>query len=497
MPTIITRGAVSAKAYGFGLSGGYSVSKSLRFRSSASAYLNRTPASAGNRTTWTFSVWAKRGQFSNYMWFLSGFISSGTVDGLRFQSDNTIDWIYNGSRILGTTQVFRDPSAWYHLVFTWDTSQSTSSNRAKIYVNGVQITAFLTASYPAQNSTSGINNSTVQRIGVSSDVINSELFDGYLAEVNFIDGQALTPSSFGTYDANGVWQPIKYSGTYGTNGFYLNFGNTTSTTTLGYDSSGNSNNWTTNNISLTAGSTYDSMTDSPTVSSATVANYATLNPLYALSPATPYMSAGNLQILDNSTNSVWHQTRSTIQPVSGVKWYWEITLTTLINGIANYAGVDLITDNTAPPTGGAYQLYWNTVNYAKTTNSGSSTNFTGTPTVGDVVQIAYDAVNGQIWFGKNGTYFEGNPSAGTGASYTGINTNSTAFFAALTTAGANSGFAVNFGQRPFSYTPPTGFNALNTYNLPTPTIANGAQYMAATTYTGTGTTQTISDGGSL
>ena len=105
-------------------------------------------------------------------------------------------------------------------------------------------------------------------------------FDGYLTEINFIDGQALTPSSFGsTNTTTGVWQPIKYTGTYGTNGFYLNFGNNASTTTLGYDTSGNSNNWTTNNISLTAGSTYDSMTDVPTLTSATVANYAVLNPI--------------------------------------------------------------------------------------------------------------------------------------------------------------------------------------------------------------------------
>jgi hypothetical protein len=108
-----------------------------------------------------------------------------------------------------------------------------------------------------------------------------EFFDGYLAEINFIDGQALTPNSFGTFNSYGVWQPITYGGSYGTNGFYLPFSNNASTTTLGYDFSPNGNNWTTNNISLTAGATYDSMTDVPTLTSATAANYCVYaNPLW-------------------------------------------------------------------------------------------------------------------------------------------------------------------------------------------------------------------------
>ena len=148
-----------------------------------------------------------------------------------------------------------------------------------MYVNGVSV-AWTFSTNVTQNSSTWINSANAHYLTGRQSYAASGYFDGYLAEVNFIDGQALTPSSFGAYNAiTGVWQPTKYAGTYGTNGFYLNFNNNASTTTLGYDTSGNSNNWTTNNISLTAGVTYDSMLDVPTLTSATVANYAVLNPL--------------------------------------------------------------------------------------------------------------------------------------------------------------------------------------------------------------------------
>jgi hypothetical protein len=458
------------------VSSGYFVNSALRFRSSASAYLNRTPASAGNRTTWTFSTWAKRGQLSSYMWLLSGFVSVGTVDGLRFQSDNTVDWIYNGSRILATSQLFRDPSAWYHLIFVWDTTQSTSSNRAKIYVNGVQVTAFSTSSYPVQNSTSAINNNTVQRIGVTSDTVNSELFDGYLAEVNFIDGQALTPSSFGAYDTNGIWQPAKYSGSYGTNGFYLPFSNTTSTTTLVQDSSGNGNNWTPNNISLTAGSTYDSMLDSPTVG-ATASNYAVLNPVDKDTNCS--ITGGNLDWSSNAAGV--GQTRGTIGVSSG-KWYWEVTdtsansisigISTAQSPLGNFPGNDANSWGYISGNGNKY-------------NNGSGAAYGATYTTNDVIGVALDVGAGTL------TYYKNNVSQGT--AFTGLT--SGPYFPSL---GDGSGStapsaSINFGQRPFTYTPPTGFVALNTFNLPAPTIANGALYNAATLSTGNGTSQSPSN----
>lgn len=212
--------------------GGYTVGRSLRFRSSASAYLNRTPASAGNRKTFTWSGWVKRGGLSsNYNLFSTWSGGGGATGYMRFNPDDTLDvFDYTGSAYtwrVNTTQVFRDPSAWYHLVIAVDTTQATSTNRVKIYVNGVQVSVFGTYTAPTQNADTYFNAAQLTYIGAVSTGSPSQYYDGYLAEVNFIDGQALTPSSFGAYDTNGVWQPKKYSGTYGTNGFYLPFNTNT------------------------------------------------------------------------------------------------------------------------------------------------------------------------------------------------------------------------------------------------------------------------------
>ncbi len=207
---------------------GYNLTNSLRTRSSANAYLNRTPGSATNRQTFTISQWVKRGALGVTA-YVFGAETSGGSNGsfLYFTSSNTLEFYDYASGAfqfqLTTTQVFRDPSAWYHIVVVSDTTQATASNRIKMYVNGVQITAFGTVAYPTQNyNNSSINNANAHYLGYTAAT-----FDGYRDEVNFIDGQALTPSSFGsTNPVTGVWQPAKYAGTYGTNGFYLPFTNT-------------------------------------------------------------------------------------------------------------------------------------------------------------------------------------------------------------------------------------------------------------------------------
>ena len=492
MPTIITRGAISAKAYGFGVSGGYSVSKSLRFRSSASAYLNRTFGTPTSATTWTLSWWAKLGAVqTNGGSFFGSYTSSASNFAVRYNTPGAYGGtgcnieIYNNGSVMDlmTAGIFRDPSAWYHFCITFDSTQATASNRLKFYINGVQATFATFTTYPNQNTSVVWNtNGTTCLIGALNNPLTS-YYDGYMAEVNFIDGQALTPSSFGTYDTNGVWQPIKYSGTYGTNGFYLNFGNTTSTTTLGYDTSGNSNNWTTNNFSLTAGSTYDSMTDSPTVSSASVANYAVLNPLDKGGDDT--VLNGNLAMYTPTSGGSAFVVRSSIAiPVAG-KWYWEGSSAALNGNPANNAIFGVIAQSSAltsylGSTATGYGYYANNGNKY---NNGAASAYGATYTSTDVIGIAFDADAGTLTFYKN------NVSQGT--AFSGLT--GTTYFAAVGNGG--SGAYINFGQQGFTYTPPTGFNALNTYNLPTPKIANGAQYMAATTYTGTGATQTISDGG--
>jgi len=456
-------------------SGSYSVSKSLRFRSSASAYLSRTPSVTGNQTKFTISLWFKRGVLTAYGALFDAYSGAGANYGiLQLHNDDTLTWFNQTSSSitmsLKSTAVYRDPSAWYHVVAVYDSAQATASNRASVYVNGVQITSFSISTYPTLSQTNTINGTVPHDIGRYGGASN--YFDGYLAEVNFIDGQALTPSSFGAYDTNGVWQPAKYTGSYGTNGFYLTFGNTTSTATLGNDSSGNGNTWTVNNISLTAGTTYDSMTDSCTVSSATVANYAVLNPLN-VSGGT--YQDGNLTWVSPTTDQ--KSALSTISVTTTGNWYCEITVG---SKTGTYWTIGVSSSATAWVLRAQYRS-----DGATNVNGTAGTSF-ASYTTGDIIGVTYNSSTGVVTFYKN------NVSQGT---LTVSNLTTTQYFnCSSDSSGGTSTYYANFGQRPFSYTPPTGFNALNTYNLPTPTIANGAQYMAATLYTGNGSTLTINNG---
>ncbi len=274
---------------------GYNISRSVRLRNSASAYLNRTPAIAGNRRTWTWSGWIKRGQLGSASNFgiLEANAGANDLTALRWSNDSIGVQDYSAGApynlVWSTTAVFRDPSAWYHIVLAYDTTQASSANAVKIYVNGTQQTVTFSAPGGAyvQNRESYVNSINPQRIGVYNGLAN--YFDGYMTEINFIDGQALTPSSFGETDAiTGVWKPKKYTGTYGTNGFFLNFSDNSNNTaaTIGKDYSGNGNNWTPNNISVTSGSTYDSMLDVPTLwadGGNGRGNYAVVNPLFRYS----------------------------------------------------------------------------------------------------------------------------------------------------------------------------------------------------------------------
>ena len=207
--------------------GGYNLENSLRFRSSASAYLNRTPATASNRKTWTMSMWVKRGNnaYQQLAFASESPTYADPVCLIGFSSDNIDLFQYTSSfdfRLI-TTQVFRDPSAWYHIVWSVDTTQATSTNRVKLYVNGEQVTSFTTATYPSLNFDTAFNYTGPHLISArGAGGIVQEFFDGYMTEINFVDGQQLTPSDFGeTNSTTGVWQPIEYTGSYGTNGFYL------------------------------------------------------------------------------------------------------------------------------------------------------------------------------------------------------------------------------------------------------------------------------------
>jgi hypothetical protein len=216
---------------------GYFLNKSLRFRSSASAYLNRTPAVAGSQTTWTWSGWVKRGTLGSALQQIFGVANGGNDANyltLFFQSDTLGFTQWNSPTLYRvTTQVFRDPAAWYHIVLVLDTTQATAANRILVYVNGTAITSFSSNLNPAQNATLPINGAVVHQMGRDAFTSGSINFDGEMAEINFVDGQALAPTAFGASSIYNQWLPIKYAGTYGTNGFYLPFSGGTATSYAG------------------------------------------------------------------------------------------------------------------------------------------------------------------------------------------------------------------------------------------------------------------------
>jgi hypothetical protein len=472
---------------------GYDIPYSLRFRAANSARLSRTPSSASNRKTYTLSTWVKIGLDSNSsirQIFTGGDSSTSTSTHVYFYLDK-IRWYWGGSGgpEWVTTQVFRDYSAWYHLVFAVDTTQATFDDRLKMYVNGVRVTSWSsqqTGGNTAQNSDTQINSTSAHGIG-SNSVAAQYLFDGYMSEINFVDGQQLTPSSFGQTDAaTGVWVPKKYSGTYGTNGFYLKFNDAATTTTIGNDSSGNGNNWTTSGISVTSGTTFDQMTDTPTL------NYATWNPLDSY--GSTYASNANMRY-GVGTGVGYVQSRSTFQLPSSGKWYWEITFTSNGASPTAYFGIASTSESLAlnTVTGGEVRSVY-TID-GKSYDGTTSTTYGAAISAASVIGIAADMDNGTIKFSVGGNYANGsgsfNQTYSAGASaFTDLVSSGKKWspWTYLVQAYAD----VNFGQRAFSYTPPTGFKALNTANLPTPSIKKGSLYMDATLRTGTGATASVS-----
>jgi hypothetical protein len=485
--------------------GAYNLTRSLRFRSSASARLSRTPSSTGDRQKFTWSGWIKRGTLSSSTDYVLFDAQTDANNWFTFWIRNDsigydVSWTSTANRIITISNaVYRDVSSWYHVIVSVDTTQATGSNRIRIYINNAEITAF---SYPtgsgfiAQNTNMSINlASTPHSIGGRNTGTPDKFYDGYMAEVNFVDSQQLTPSSFGeTSTTTGVWIPKKYTGTYGTNGFYLDFEDTSSTAALGYDAAG-SNDWTVNNVSLTSGATYDSMTDVPTLTSATAANYCVLNPLIN---SNGVLSNGNLTYAGTAAGN------KPVTLTGGFKQYAEITIgsgTASVFGLAT-ATADM-TQNTGLTTNGLYGIYDNTSGFYLFSNGTTITNISGQTSAGVVFQLAYDAPNGKLWIGKNNTWYNsslgttGNPSAGTNETLSSLPTDLRMF---VGTGNFSTTYNVNFGQQPFAYTPPTGFVALNTFNLPTPTIGATAStqandYFDATTYTGNGSTQTITNAG--
>lgn len=464
----------------------YQISRSLRFRSGASPNLSRTPAVAGSRTTYTFSYWFKRGTLSvnqthfavgtdgqNYFFLGFGFINNNDQLDMVWASGNVV------TARRQTNRVFRDPSAWYHVVAVLDTNNATATSRVNLYINGVQETSFSASVDPTQGTNQhGWNTAVANYIGAALPTYAMHN-DGYMAEVNFIDGQALTPSSFGYTDPKtGVWMPKAYLGTYGTNGFYLKFtdNSAATATAIGRDFSGNGNNWTPVNISVTPGVNDDSMIDTPTNyadGGNGRGNYAVWNPLLLQ----PTMSITNGNLTSQNTGTAARTTVATIGVNSG-KWYWELTI---LGVTVLYAGITTL----PPPAAGEYigftSTSWAYANNGQKINAASFTAYGATFTTNDVIGVALDMDAGTITFFKNGV--------SQGQAFSGIT--GTIFPAMSPNGVAGNGFHANFGQRTFAYTPPAGFRALNTQNFPTTNIQNGALAFDAALYTGTGAARSI------
>jgi hypothetical protein len=453
---------------------GYQIEDSLRFEDGSSAYLNRTPASAGNRQTFTYSFWTKLGgAISSSGDIISSQNGVGSGDAIAIQSTNRLAIAGSGTNLLVTTQLLRDPSAWYHVVLAIDTTQATSSNRIKLYINGVQVTSFSTTNYPALNYNFAYWNNTFGQLICRGYTY----FDGYLTDINFIDGQALDATDFGE-TIDGYWRPIAYAGTYGTNGFHLDFNGNTN------DASGNGNDWTANNISA-----HDYVPDSPTN------NFATLN---SLANAGSTFSEGNLKISfsdDGSYNPPVETSTFTI-PSSG-KWYFEGLL---VSSTAMGIGVQDNTDVKVLRGSVDYGVYYLDSGNIYTYVNGTDTNVDSSPasyTTGDIIGVAYNADTNSISWYKNGvlqtsytpsTGYDFTPAFYAYASTVAANFGQDSTFSGATTAGGNSDAN---GVGDFAYAPPSGYLALCTANLPTPTIIDGSEHFNTVLYTGTGATQSI------
>jgi len=459
LPTIATGNVGSA------LAGEYEVANSLRFDDGSSDYLNRTPSGNGTRTTWTFSIWFKRSSSSssNHQIFDCS-PTPGTDESKIYIFDDKFFWkqeISNSADgYLAKTIKFRDFSAWYNLICVWDTTNATSTERMKVFLNGNQLSGFdIVENYPDQNRESYINSSNAHFLGSAQG--SAGFFDGYMAEVVFIDGQALDKTNFGEFDEDtGIWKPIDVSGlTFGTNGFYLDFENSGS---LGADVSGNGNNFTVNNLT-----SIDQSTDTCTN------NFCTWNPLYIRQTIKPAYSEGNLDVLhDNSSFN--EGAIGTIASDSG-KWYAEF-LVEAVGGNCNLGIID-IDNTTATDTLNVGFIY---KSGGDKRVSGSDSSYGNSYTTNDIIGMAMDLDNSKVYFSKNGTFQDsGDPtsgSTGTGAIsitagkfYTWFSSNyqngSIVMNAGSPSYAISSGNADANGYGNFEYSVPSGYYALNTKNL--------------------------------
>ena len=454
--------------------------KSARFNDDSSDYLNRTPSSATNQKTFTISMWVKRSELGAGNGLILQGVNSGNDDFSIYFNGSTdnlaiFSWASSSEQFtLATNRKFRDVSAWYHIVVAVDTTQGTAANRVKLYINGVQETSFATENYPSQNINLEYNDTSALWVGRG---YGGTTLDGYMTEVISVDGTALTPTSFGVTNSDGVWTPIPYSGTFGTNGFKLQFENAAA---LGTDSSPNGNTFTVNNLT-----SIDQSTDYPVV------NFATANSLVVIGNTGQTYADGNLTF--NASGNNWTATNSTIGASQG-KWYAEFKVVTLASstgyGMVGITGTENITNGNFISTeansvglGLDYRGSGQTYLYS----AGSSVQAAGVAfAAGAIIGLAVDMDNKKFYFSQNGTYLTvggsvGDPTSGsTGTGALTIPAGIETFLFAV--GGYSTSFkgTWNFGSPAYSisssnadgngygnfeYAVPSGYYALNTANL--------------------------------
>ena len=448
----------------------------------ANSYLSRSGSTPTNSKKFTYSFWVKRSTLSADQAFLSYETDSNNRGGIELQSGDKFRYFerVSGSNtiVVEPSRVFRDPAAWYHIVVATDTTQSTASDRVKIYVNGVQETDFSTATYPSLNSDTRANGSTVKNIG-RRNVNDDYYFDGYLSHASFVDGSALAPTVFGETDStSGIWKFKQPSGvTWGNNGFHLKFENSAA---MGTDSSGNSNTFTVN------GNLVQSVDTPSNV-------FCTMNPIVS-----------NRSGFTFSNNNTTVNTPSTSGSAANMgvkqgKWYFECLINTLGNFYGGWQDLDNVATNTnsymvdgTVATNNGPDIYYGT--------SSSSANSMNGMAQGDYIGFAIDVPNLKCWWSRNGQWYTADSATPTTLTRAQVSANNNGFdlttgsemnssstitaYMGTSTAATNNSFnfgtgifgttkltgttyADDNGVGIFKYEPPAGFRAICTKNINT------------------------------
>ena len=456
------------------VAGGYDIDNSLKLEADNSEYLIKTNDAGTNRKTFTVSMWFKRTELANdYMQLWQGGVN-GEATRMGFYGGTPKEAIWvdvgGGSGNTGadyrsySVQVARDTSAWYHIVLAVDTTQSTAADRLKVWLNGDEITTWTNQAIPAQDFQCSLE----ANINMTWGAYNSTYYKmcGYIAECHYLDGVAKVQTDFGEYDEDsGIWKPKAYTGTYGGNGCYLNFDDSSN---LGADSSGNGNNFTLNNITSA-----DQATDTPTN------NFATTNPILRYFTTT-FTTEGATVVTKNANG--WIAPQSTICPASG-KWYMEFKFNALdsrLVGAAPIGGTLWDSANHYGGTVGSDSVGYADTGYLYVNDSGISSNYGPSYDNSNIIAVALDMDNGYIYWAKDNTWINSaDPVAGSGgyalpaglvehsigASVYQQAKQSFANFGGYTTISISSAASDTNGYGTFEYAPPSGYYALCTKNL--------------------------------